>query len=197
MQRTRLTLPAFQVKKILLPGESFKLHVFEERYKELIKDCESNHASFIIPFNEENNGYKYGAEVQIINVIKDYPDGRKDLMIQCTNIVVVCDYIEQLSPKLYGAATIEPDEATPKITMIDLQDAIISYFDQIQNKMMDYNTLEKLDVYQVAVSLQLSPKEKMQLIQSKNKQITLLNLIKFITHIINAEQNLSSRFIFN
>jgi hypothetical protein len=83
------------------------------------------------------------------------------------------------------------------VTDANLQDAIIHYFSTVQNKIIDYDTLGKLSVYNIANSLQLSPSEKLILITSKNKQAVLLNQIKFITHIVNAEQQLNNRFMFN
>ncbi len=38
MTSNQLTLPAFPLKSILLPGEATKLHIYEERYKELVQD---------------------------------------------------------------------------------------------------------------------------------------------------------------
>ena len=54
MTSHQLTLPAFPLKTILLPGETSKLHIFEERYKELVQDCLDNNASFAIPFFEKH-----------------------------------------------------------------------------------------------------------------------------------------------
>ena len=63
--------------------------------------------------------------------------------------------------------------------------------------MIDYDALSKLNVYNVGASLQLSAPEKYDLISSNNKQAVLLNQIKFITHIVNAEHQLNNRFMFN
>ncbi|MFO0358313.1 MAG: LON peptidase substrate-binding domain-containing protein [Sphingobacteriaceae bacterium] len=197
MTSNQLTLPAFPLKTILLPGEARKLHIFEERYKELVKDCIDNNASFAIPFFENGKMSDYGCEVKIKNVLKEYPDGRKDILVECTRICKIVDFTEQLSPKLYGAVLIEFEKNNILVTDANLQDAIIHYFSTVQNKIIDYDTLGKLSVYNIANSLQLSPNEKLTLITSKNKQAVLLNQIKFITHIVNAEQQLNNRFMFN
>ena len=197
MTSNQLTLPAFPLKTILLPGEATKLHIFEERYKELVNDCIENNASFAIPFFENGKMSDYGCEVKIKNVLKEFADGRKDILVECTRICKIVDFTEQLTPKLYGAVLIEFEKNNILVTDANLQDAIIYYFSTVQNKMLDYDTLSKLSVYNIANSLQLSPQEKMELICSKNKQAVLLNQIKFITHIVNAEQQLNNRFMFN
>lgn len=197
MTSNQLTLPAFPLKTILLPGEVSKLHIFEERYKELVTDCINNNASFAVPFFENGKMSPYGCEVKIKNVIKEYADGKKDILVECVRIFKIIEYSEQLTPKLYGAVLIEFEKTNLQINNPELQDAIIHYFSDIQNKMMDYDALGKLTVYNIAASLQLSPQEKLVLARSKNKQAVLLNQIKFITHIVNAEQQLSTRFMLN
>jgi hypothetical protein len=197
MTSNQLTLPAFPLKTMLLPGEATKLHIYEERYKELVKDCLDNNASFAIPFFENGKMSNYGCEVKIKNVIKEYGDGKKDILIECVRIFKIIEFSEILSPKLYGAVLIEFERENIAIGNSNLQDSIIHYFSTVQNKIIDYDTLSKLSVYNIAASLQLSSQEKFDLISSHNKQAVLLNQIKFITHIVNAEQQLNNRFMFN
>lgn len=197
MTSNQLTLPAFPLKTLLLPGEATKLHIFEDKYKELIQDCLDNHASFAIPFFQNGKMSSFGCEVKIKNVLKEYADGKKDVLIECVRIFKIIEYTELLSPKLYGAVLIEFEKQNTQITNANLQDAIIHYFSAVQNKMIDYDALSKLSVYNIAASLQLSVQEKFELISSTNKQAVLLNQIKFITHIVNAEQELNNRFMFN
>lgn len=197
MTSNQLTLPAFPLKTILLPGEATKLHIFEDRYKELVNDCLENNASFAIPFYENGKISNFGCEVKIKNVLKEHSDGKKDILIECVRIFKIIEYSELLSPKLYGAVLIEFEKPNLQISNANLQDAIIHYFSTIQNKIIDYDALSKLNVYNVAASLQLSAPEKFDLIASTNKQAILLNQIKFITHIVNAEHQLNNRFMFN
>jgi uncharacterized protein len=197
MTSNQLTLPAFPLKTILLPGETTKLHIFEERYKELVNDCIENHASFAIPFFDQGKMSQYGCEVRIKNVLKEYDDGRKDILVECTRIFTILDYSEQLYPKLYGAALIEFENADLNLSHSGLQDAVIHYFSDVQSKILDYESINRLNVYNVAAALQLSPQEKLKLASAKNKQIVLLNLLRFINHIVNTEQQLSNRFMFN
>ena len=79
----------------------------------------------------------------------------------------------------------------------NLQYAIVNYFGTVQNKFIDYETVSKLTVFNVAASLQLTNQEKYQLISHRYPQLFLLNQIKFIVHIINTEQQIKDRFIEN
>src|SRR5436190_1351215 len=53
MATKQFTLPMFPLNMLLLPGETTKLYIYEERYKQLVNDCLANQASFGIPFLEK------------------------------------------------------------------------------------------------------------------------------------------------
>jgi len=182
---------------MLLPGETTKLHIYEPRYKQLVEECLQNEASFGIPFNEKSKMLGYGSEVRITRILKSFDSGAMDIMIECTGVFKVLDFTEVLKPKLYGAAKVEILPLPQKILLPALQDATVHYFSSIQNKLIDYETVAKLNVFSVATALQLTNTEKYRLVASKNPQVHLLNQINFITHIIHSEQQIKDRFIEN
>jgi uncharacterized protein len=197
MKKRHLTLPMFPLNMVLLPGETTKLYIFEERYKQLVEDCLVNEASFGIPFMEKGKVKQYGCEVKINRVLKNYENGGMDILVESTGLFRILQYTEVLKPKLYGAALIENISNNQKILLNNLQDATVSYFSSVQNKLIDYETVTRLTVYSVASALQLTHPEKYKLISSANPQMHLLSLLNFITHIINTEQQLKDRFIDN
>jgi hypothetical protein len=182
---------------VLLPGETSKLHIYEERYKQLVSECLANEASFGIPFFDKGKVKEYGCEVKIKRVLKTYKNGDLEILIEGTNLFHLIEFSEILTPKLYGAGLIEYLPINQKIILNNLQDAIVNYFGSIQNKFIDYETVSNLTVFNVASSLQLTNTEKFQLISHRNPQLFLLNQIKFIVHIINTEQQIKDRFIEN
>ena len=197
MKPNQLTLPMFPLSIILLPGETTKLYIYEERYKELVKDCLNNQASFVITYVEKGVILDYGCEVKIKRILKTYSHGEMDILIEGTRLFKLLDYTPILSPKLYGAATIEFLSIDQKIQLNNLQDVVVNYFGTVQNQFIDYDTVAGLTVYNVASSLQLTHPEKYHLISAPNQQLHLLNIIKFINHIIHTEHQIKDRFIEN
>ncbi|HRD38981.1 MAG TPA: LON peptidase substrate-binding domain-containing protein, partial [Bacteroidia bacterium] len=61
----QLTIPMFPLNMVVLPGETVKLHIYEERYKQLINDCLENEAHFGIPFSVNGKIKTHGVEVKI------------------------------------------------------------------------------------------------------------------------------------
>jgi Lon protease-like protein len=190
-------MPMFPLNMVLFPGETTKLYIFEERYKQLVDDCLDNGASFGIPFLDKGKVKKYGCEVKINRVLKTYENGGMDILVEGTGFFRILEYSEILKPKLYGAGLVEFLNTNQKVELNVLQDATVNYFGTVQNKLIDYDTVANLTIYSVASALQLTHPEKYHLIASGNQQMHLLNLLNFIIHIINTEQKLKDRFIDN
>jgi Lon protease-like protein len=197
MKPKQLTLPMFPLSIVLLPGETTKLHIFEDRYQQLVNECIQNEASFGIPYVEQGKIQKYGSEVKIKRVLKNYDHGGMDILVEATGLFELIRFYKVLSPKLYGAGLIEYANITQKIALNNLQDATVNYFGSVQNKLIDYETVTNLTIYNVASALQLTHPEKYRLIAAHDQQSHLLSLLKFITHIINTEQQIKDRFIEN
>jgi len=197
MKTRQLTLPMFPLNMVLFPGETTKLYIFEERYKQLVDDCLDNEASFGIPYIEKGKIHKFGCEVRINRVLKTYENGGMDILIEGTGVFKLLEFSEVLKPKLYGAGLVEYLNVQQKVLLNNLQDATVNYFGTVQNKLIDYDAVSKLSIYSVASALQLTHPEKYRLISAKNHQLHLLNLLNFIIHIINTEQQLKDRFIDN
>lgn len=196
----QLTIPMFPLNMVVLPGETVKLHIYEERYKQLISDCLDNEAHFGIPFSVNGKVKTYGVEVSIKKVIKVFENGEMDIMVQGERVFTILDYSSTLKPKLYGAAVIQyEDEEMPKATHY-LQELAMEYLSLSQNKMVDYETFDAVSLYDIANLLQLSVKEKYQLITIKTvdeKEKYLCNTFRQSICIFEKEVELKDRFIFN
>lgn len=197
MNAKQLTMPMFPLSMLLLPGETTKLHIFEERYLQLINECLDNNASFGIPYVEKGKVQEYGSEVKIKRILKSYDSGGLDILVEATSLFRLIEFSKVLKPKLYGAGLVEYINIAQTIMLNNLQDATVNYFSSVQNKVIDYETVANLTVYNVASALQLTHPEKYKLVASPNQQIHLLGLLKFIIHIINTENQLKDRFIEN
>lgn len=187
----------FPLSMVLFPGETTKLYIFEERYKQLVDDCLDNEASFGIPYIEKGKIQKYGSEVKINRILKTYENGGMDILVEGKGMFELLEFSEVLRPKLYGAGKIQSLNSDQKILLNNLQDATVNYFGTVQNKLIDYETVANLTVYSIASALQLTHPEKYHLVSAANQQLYLLNQLNFIIHIINTEHRLKDRFIDN
>jgi Lon protease-like protein len=72
----------FPLDVVLLPGERVPLHIFEERYKDLIGTCIENSEEFGLLLAEETELRTIGTSASIVDVINRYDDGRMDILVE-------------------------------------------------------------------------------------------------------------------
>jgi Lon protease-like protein len=75
-------LPLFPLDLVLLPSVPLPLHIFEPRYKEMIKECIDRKGQFGIVRAKDETFVNTGCTAEIINVLKSYPDGRMNILVE-------------------------------------------------------------------------------------------------------------------
>jgi len=75
-------LPLFPLDVVLFPGIPLPLHIFEPRYKEMIGECLSQHRTFGVVRVVEQGLAEVGCTAEITTVVKEYPDGRLDIVTE-------------------------------------------------------------------------------------------------------------------
>jgi Lon protease-like protein len=73
-------LPLFPLDVVLFPGTPLPLHIFEPRYKEMIGECLAERRAFGVVRAIEQGLADVGCTAEIVTVVKEYPDGRLDLV---------------------------------------------------------------------------------------------------------------------
>jgi Lon protease-like protein len=73
------TIPLFPLELVVFPGEQLNLHVFENRYKQLLRDVMASDGLFGIPTFMDGKIQEYGTIVRVVKVVNAYADGRADI----------------------------------------------------------------------------------------------------------------------
>ena len=72
-------IPIFPLSIVVYPGERLNLHIFEPRYKQLIKECFDGNKPFGIPSVMDEKINEMGTLVQVKEITKEYEDGKMDI----------------------------------------------------------------------------------------------------------------------
>src|ERR671935_3250221 len=75
-------LGLFPLGIVLLPGERVPLHVFEERYKELIGECLALDDEFGFLYADESGLREIGCRASVIEVLERFEDGRLNIVVE-------------------------------------------------------------------------------------------------------------------
>lgn len=73
-------LPLFPLQVVVFPRTRLPLHIFEDRYKEMVGDAIRNRTEFGIVLAKDEGIVNAGCTVVVEEVLKNYPDGRFDII---------------------------------------------------------------------------------------------------------------------
>ena len=167
-------LPLFPLEVVLLPGTPLPLHIFEPRYKEMIRECLTNEAPFGVVRALEEGIAEVGCTAEIITVTKEYPDGRLDLIAEGRKRFEVVELNEERS-FLRAEVLLVPDEPgalvqEERVKAIQLHLEILSLAGAVQDlSAADQN---QLSFYLAgSLPLDLDFKQKLLAMRSEGERI--------------------------
>ena len=104
-------IPIFPLGIVVYPGERLNLHIFEPRYKQLIKECFESKKPFAIPTVIENKVQDYGSLVGILEITKVDENGEMDIKTQGERVFRILEVIKEVPEKLYSGAIVNYPES--------------------------------------------------------------------------------------
>ena len=99
-------LRLFPLNLVAFPGEELNLHIFEDRYKQLVEECLTQQISFGIP-SYVHAALEFGTEVKIKQLVRKYEDGRMDISTEATRVFKVKSFENPVKGKLYAGGEVE------------------------------------------------------------------------------------------
>ena len=96
----------FPLQSVFFPGEKVPLHIFEERYKQLINDCRSEAITFGIPVYIHDS-ITYGTEVQLMEVVTTYESGAMDVVCVARQVFKVLTFDNEMEGKSYAGGIVQ------------------------------------------------------------------------------------------
>jgi len=107
-------IPIFPLATVVYPGEQLNLHIFEPRYKQLIKECIETKKPFGIPSVIDEKISEMGTLVQVMELSKEYDDGKLDIKTKGLQVFRILELINELPDKLYSGAIVNYPENDEK-----------------------------------------------------------------------------------
>ena len=97
-------IPIFPLSIVVYPGEDLNLHIFEQKYKQLIKECFRQKKPFGMPVVIDNKVTELGTLVNILEISKMYDSGEMDIKTRGQKVFRVLEIINEVPDKLYSGA---------------------------------------------------------------------------------------------
>ncbi len=175
--RLRTEFPLFPLGIVALPGEFVPLHIFEDRYKQMMNECLRTEQEFGIVWLSDDGLREVGCACEIDRVLERLEDGRMNLVARGTLPIRV---LERQGHLAYPAGVIEILEDDEEPADHDLLDATRGVYGELvalaTDRTPEAGELAEMGAYAMAATVDFGVEAKQQLLdlRSENARLRLL-----------------------
>lgn len=196
-------LPQFPLQIVVYPNENLNLHIFEPRYRQLIKESEEDGVTFGIPTFLNNRVMPYGTEVQLLSIEKRHEGGAMDIKTKGLGVYRIEQFINPIPGKLYAGATIvrlETDREFDWTLNEKMLGYLIELFDLLNiDKALPDGPSDFL-TFDVAHHAGMSTEQEYELLSmqtEKERQIFMIKHLEQFLPMVREMRNLQQRALLN
>ena len=173
-------MPLFLLNIVAVPKERIPLHIFEPRYKRMIKDSIKTGNPFGIVLKDDKGVKSIGCSVKIIRVLKEHPTGEYDIIVQGQQCFRIKDKVQENDQLWIGKVTyLEDQESVPADLLEKTRDQYLHILLKLGlNEDMERH-MSKSRSFDFIEFINLPNKIKQQLIETndENQRLEIINRI--------------------
>jgi len=196
-------IPLFPLDLVLLPGAELPLHIFEPRYKVMVARCLEEKIEFGMILAANQSVATMGCTAQIVQKLRDYPDGRMDILTAGRSIFHLVELIEE---KEYYEGSVEYAVDDSFTTDSRQESQLVQLFDRCHAQMFGRPSASPNDLfpdslaYRMAAMLPVDLEKRQALLESRSeaerRELLLRWMERFLPRLI-AQQKARQRAFLN
>ncbi len=130
-------LPLFPLPLVMLPNELLPLHIFEDRYRQMVRDIEREGIFFGVLLFEPEGGVVERPPAGTVGCVAEVresemlPDGRSNILTLGLIRFRLLDYVDSGDPYLVGDVEYFEDEKEDEATLESLSDDVFGLFERM------------------------------------------------------------------
>ena len=130
-------LPIFPLPLVMLPNELLPLHIFEDRYRKMLKDVEQDRNLFGVTLFEPQEDFIEKPEIGTVGCVAEIrdsetlEDGRSNLLTLGVIRYRLIDYIDTGEPYLVGDLEFFEDDEEDPAELEPLADEVFGWFERM------------------------------------------------------------------
>jgi Lon protease-like protein len=177
-----MELGLFPLGIVLLPTEQVPLHIFEERYKELIAECLEDDEEFGLVFADDDGVREIGTRAAVIDVLARLEDGRMNVVIEGRDRFRLVELTEGRS---FHTGNVEPfvdadDPADAESVAHALE--LFNRLKELTGSEVDVPEAESPQLsYELAARVELAPEAKQALLQEVSERVRVEQVGELLT----------------
>ncbi len=179
----------FPLGVVLLPTERLPLHIFEERYKELIGECLQADRDFGLVFADDDGMRAAGTRAEVVEVLERFPDGRLNIVVEGKDRFRI---VEVTSGRSFDTAIIEDlSDEDEKDTPVqdDLAECLQAYrrlAEAAGAQPDDFDPGAGSVAFQIAAVIDFTPELKQELLELRSEGERLAKLSGLLDRAVDA-----------
>ena len=166
-------LPLFPLNLVVFPGEKLNLHIFEPRYRQLVRDCIEQDMTFgITPYLDNAIG-EIGTEVRLVSVEKSYGNGELDIRTKGLSIFRLRKFYREAPDKLYAAGQIDEiaqDEAADPLLREIITGQVRQLYEALGLRKLLLELTPNYRIFDIAHHIGFSTEQEYQLLATTSEQ---------------------------
>jgi Lon protease-like protein len=190
-------LGLFPLQIVLLPRELVPLHIFEERYKELIGECLEHDDEFGLLYADEEGAREIGTRAKVVQVLERFDDGRLNIVVAGGERFRVAELTRGRS---FMTAAVEPLEDEPAVpSPEDAQRALTAFralADAVEAEPSEPDPTSPELSFELAARVELPtpPKQELLELRSEPERLRLVaRLLDDARKLVVMQQRLAER----
>ena len=188
-------LPLFPLSLVAFPGEKLNLHIFEPRYRELVRDCFTEGLTFGITPYLDNAVQELGTEMRLLSVEKTHAGGEMDIKTQAVGIFRVQQFFRQAPGKLYAAGQVEEviqdDEPDPLLRQ-QIAGQVRQLYEALGLRKLLLELAPDFRIFDVGHHIGLSTEQEYQLLgttaEQERQELVREHLERLLPAVLEAER---------
>jgi len=188
-------LALFPLSMVVFPGEKLNLHIFEPRYRQLVRDCIESGVTFGIPPFLNEGVSILGTEMKLLSVEKSYDGGELDIKTKALGVFRIRDFHRQAPGKLYAGGQVEDIRDDPQADpalRLRITDYVRRLYDALGLRKLFLDLAPDYRIYDVAHHLGFSTEQEYQLLEAtselERQEIVLEHLENVLPVILETER---------
>ena len=196
LTRPEPLLPLFPLDLVLLPHTNLPLHIFEERYKEMIQDCLRSGWEFGMLAVEGQSVHGIGCTAFISEVLEKFPDGRLNILVRGRRRFEISQ-LDDAKSYLRGKPEFFDDDATESPAAEEVREHAI----QLYRRLLDLAKWDDQSLqgpspiitdmqlsYKMVAGLPASLEWKQSLLELRSERQRLDQVIRYFEQLIKSLQ---------
>ena len=180
-------IPLFPLDVVLLPAMVLPLHIFEPRYKSMIRRCLDEQLEFGIVLAAEKAVAAVGCTARIMRTVKDYPDKRMDILTEGQHVFALREVFDEQE---YYEARVEYLEDQSAQADPEQERRVTDLFQQCHALLFGQSWTDetpkdpRMLAYRMAARLPMELQHRQTLLEMRNEAQRRRTLLKWLTEFL-------------